>query len=217
MAQTISELTNFLFNFQFSFNLEIFKILFFCSIVGTYIRFILSLVNNQNWVRTYSQMIIFSILPTTGFLITNVIANSIALSLGMVGALSIVRFRTPVKNPTELVVYFLLISIGIVINVNPGLALNFIIFITFILVVLESYSKLIRKKNSAIFKEEELFVLNLVLNKNHNFENHKKLIKHQSSDGTNYLFRFVSYDLNELLEIKDSIAEDLVISYSIDN
>ena len=37
----------------------------------------------------------------------------------MIGALSIVRFRTPVKSPLELVVYFVLIVIGISITVSP--------------------------------------------------------------------------------------------------
>ena len=34
-------------------------------------------------------------------LVMNVIGNNIALSLGMVGALSIVRFRTAIKDPRD--------------------------------------------------------------------------------------------------------------------
>ena len=47
------------------------------------------------------------------------IAGNLGLSLGMIGALSIVRFRTPVKSPIELVFYFVLIVIGISITVAP--------------------------------------------------------------------------------------------------
>ena len=47
------------------------------------------------------------------------IAGNLGLSLGMIGALSIVRFRTPVKSPLELVIYFVLIVIGISITVAP--------------------------------------------------------------------------------------------------
>ena len=47
----------------------------------------------------------------------------------MVGALSIVRFRTPVKNPSELAIYFCLITIGIVVNVNPNIAVNFMVLL----------------------------------------------------------------------------------------
>ena len=46
-------------------------------------------------------------------LVINVIQSSIALSLGLVGALSIVRFRTPVKEAEELVFIFLAIAIGL--------------------------------------------------------------------------------------------------------
>jgi len=46
-------------------------------------------------------------------LIMSVIGNNIALSLGMVGALSIVRFRTAVKSPRDTAYIFWGISIGI--------------------------------------------------------------------------------------------------------
>ena len=49
-----------------------------------------------------------SLLPAITFVITKVIAGNIALSLGMIGALSIVRFRNPVKSSLELTIYFLL-------------------------------------------------------------------------------------------------------------
>ena len=42
------------------------------------------------------------------FLVITVIKSSLALSLGLVGALSIVRFRTPIKEPEELGYLFLL-------------------------------------------------------------------------------------------------------------
>ena len=49
----------------------------------------------------------------TTFLVIAVVRSSFALSLGLVGALSIVRFRTPVKDPDELTYIFLAISSGI--------------------------------------------------------------------------------------------------------
>lgn len=49
----------------------------------------------------------------TTFLVISVVRSSFALSLGMVGALSIVRFRTPVKDPFELAYIFLAIASGI--------------------------------------------------------------------------------------------------------
>jgi hypothetical protein len=56
---------------------------------------------------------ILPILSTVVFLVIVVVKSSLALSLGLVGALSIVRFRTPIKEPEELVYLFLAIAIGL--------------------------------------------------------------------------------------------------------
>jgi len=42
--------------------------------------------------------------------------SNLILSLGMVGALSIVRFRTPIKDPTDLIFLFWSAAAGIVIG-----------------------------------------------------------------------------------------------------
>ena len=47
------------------------------------------------------------------FLIVSVIKTSIALSLGLVGALSIIRFRTAIKEPSQLIVLLVLTAISI--------------------------------------------------------------------------------------------------------
>lgn len=46
-------------------------------------------------------------------LVMNVIGNNVALSLGMVGALSIVRFRTAIKDPRDTAYIFWAIAVGI--------------------------------------------------------------------------------------------------------
>lgn len=56
---------------------------------------------------------ILPILSLIVFLVIIVVKSSLALSLGLVGALSIVRFRTPIKEPEELVYLFLAIAIGL--------------------------------------------------------------------------------------------------------
>mgnify|MGYP001276381203 CR=1 FL=1 len=68
---------------------------------------------------------IIPVLSTVVFLVIVVVKSSLALSLGLVGALSIVRFRTPIKEPEELVYLFLAIAIGLGYGagqVDPGLA-----------------------------------------------------------------------------------------------
>ena len=57
--------------------------------------------------------VVIPVLSTIVFLIIMVVKSSLALSLGLVGALSIVRFRTPIKEPEELAYLFLAIAIGL--------------------------------------------------------------------------------------------------------
>lgn len=56
---------------------------------------------------------VIPILTAVIFLVIVIVKSSLALSLGLVGALSIVRFRTPIKEPEELVYLFLAIAIGL--------------------------------------------------------------------------------------------------------
>lgn len=52
------------------------------------------------------------------------IQSNVVISLGMVGALSIVRFRTAIKDPMDLTFLFWAISIGIICGAGlPGIAL----------------------------------------------------------------------------------------------
>ena len=59
----------------------------------------------------FSQVCPFILLTT--ILIITVVKSSLALSLGLVGALSIVRFRTPIKEPEELAYLFISIAMGL--------------------------------------------------------------------------------------------------------
>jgi len=61
--------------------------------------------------ETFAKVFPFVALTTT--LLIAIVKSSLALSLGLVGALSIVRFRTPVKEPEELAYMFLAITIGL--------------------------------------------------------------------------------------------------------
>jgi uncharacterized membrane protein YhiD involved in acid resistance len=54
----------------------------------------------------------------TTFIIISIVKSSLALSLGLVGALSIIRFRTAIKEPEELAYFFIAISIGLGLGAN---------------------------------------------------------------------------------------------------
>ena len=67
----------------------------------------------------FAQVFPFILLTTV--LIITVVKSSLALSLGLVGALSIVRFRTPIKEPEELAYLFIAIAIGLGLGANQTL------------------------------------------------------------------------------------------------
>ena len=90
---------------------------------------------NQRWLATYHHTLTFILLPIITCGITNAIKSNIALSLGLVGALSIVRFRNPVKNTFELVLYFAIISLGIICTVNIIYAIQFEILVLAVIVI----------------------------------------------------------------------------------
>lgn len=91
-------------------------------------------LHQQNWIKTFSGSMTLILLPIITFSITSVISGNIALSLGMIGALSIVRFRNPVRSSFELVIFFFMISLGICAAVDLrwvfvlGISINAIIF-----------------------------------------------------------------------------------------
>jgi Domain of unknown function (DUF4956) len=73
-------------------------------------------------VDTRQYLTVFILLIPSMILIITIIKSSIALSLGLVGALSIVRFRTPIKEPEELLYLFVAIAVGLGLGANQLLA-----------------------------------------------------------------------------------------------
>lgn len=69
--------------------------------------------------RIFSNVLIYITLTTT--VIITIVKSSLALSLGLVGALSIVRFRTAIKDPEELSYLFISIAIGLGLGANQRL------------------------------------------------------------------------------------------------
>lgn len=84
----------------------------------------LLIIINQKWIQTSSHTYTLFLLPVITFFITKAISGNLALSIGMVGALSIVRFRHPVRSPLELSIYFYAITAGITASANIGLFLS---------------------------------------------------------------------------------------------
>ena len=111
---------------------------------GLSLRFSLSLTG-QAWAKSHAQTVAFMILPVITYVITQTIAGNIALSLGMIGALSIVRFRHPVKSALELIMYFDLITIGIATSVRTKWAIQLILCTIIIIVLVKIVQKIHQK------------------------------------------------------------------------
>ncbi len=80
--------------------------------LALYIRFLYKKCSaSSSDTESISRVFPLLALVTTG--VIAVVKSSLALSLGLVGALSIVRFRAAIKDPEELVYLFLCIGIGL--------------------------------------------------------------------------------------------------------
>ena len=82
----------------------------------------------------YSQnfAISLALMSTLTTMITLAISSNIALSLGMVGALSIVRYRTAIKDPLDILFIFWAVTAGITIGAN----MHYLAFVGSIIVIL---------------------------------------------------------------------------------
>ena len=98
------------------------------GVIGIYVRELYkrcstSLSNRENFAN------IFPVLTAVTVVIICVVKSSLALSLGLVGALSIVRFRTAIKTPEELVYLFFCIGIGLTLGAEHRLLAFVAVFV----------------------------------------------------------------------------------------
>tara|TARA_Y100001935_G_scaffold157022_1_gene129261 strand:+ start:42 stop:728 length:687 start_codon:yes stop_codon:yes gene_type:complete len=100
----------------------------------------------------FSNIFPFILLTTT--LVITIVKSSLALSLGLVGALSIVRFRTPIKEPEELSYLFICIAAGLGFGANQTLiTLTSVILILLFMTLFKIFRKSAIEKNMFISLE----------------------------------------------------------------
>jgi hypothetical protein len=196
---------------------------FYSILSGLVIYFSLVFIK-QNWVNTIYYFITFLILPPIAFVITNIISNNLALSLGMIGALSIVRFRNPVKNPLELVIFFGLITTGISFGVNNKWGILLTTIIVSILILSHIFHIAILKYDKInLFKYS--FAVNSGTNKNfievessskiEFLETNKYLIYSSSNNDGKYYYKLALDNKSNIKDIKKIIEKNESIT-SID-
>jgi len=185
-------------------------------ILSGFFVFLTLVLIKQNWVSTFQYFLTFLLLPITAMFITKIISNNLALSLGMVGALSIVRFRNPVKSPLELVMYFILITSGVIFGVNVKSGIIFISLVIIILIL----SKVFEFSLSKIDKIE-LFRYSFSSNDNERrilleidatakidlLENHKNL-EYFSTNKNIFFYKISFKNINEANNLKENLLNN---------
>jgi hypothetical protein len=211
-------------------NLDSFVISIFLSILLSflvqqfYIKFSTTLSNKIEFSKN------FLILAATTTIIITIVKSSLALSLGLVGALSIVRFRAAIKEPEELVYLFLIISIGL--GCGAGQFVTITLGIIIILSLIFFVSKIKSKNNiknldklslSIIYnfsaKEKEIENLKNILLKKAVFIKLISLVKSDTNTTVNFQIQLKNfYTLNNLINsiqkknIKVVVAQSDIIT-----
>lgn len=142
--QYINEFTNKVSVIDFFVNVVVVAVLTFL-LRAFYIKHGTALTNRRRFAHNFLPLALGTVL------IIMIVKSSIALSLGLVGALSIVRFRAAIKEPEELTYLFITIGLGLAGGANqPVLAI--VAFFT-IVGILFIYSKF-EHKNQYYYGEK---------------------------------------------------------------
>ena len=197
---------------------------FISVLMGGFISLSL-ILSGQNWAKSFSNVTTFCILPIIGMVITTVISGNIALSLGMVGALSIIRFRHPVKSPLELSIYFLLLTVGITISTSVGKA---IVLSILCMTIIYSYSFYKKRQFStkqgyldlSFSREEPQFILEITCSEKNAFlsDNAYLIFSYEEIAKNIFKYKLSFFNKNELNVTRDylsKIKEILDVKYYI--
>ena len=110
-----------------------------------YVRFGQSLSNRSQFAPVIPMLALVTVL------VISVVKSSLALSLGLVGALSIVRFRTAIKDPEELIFLFFAISIGLGLGADQRIPTILAVIVIMLYLFLRKSLKLHRGASHSIY------------------------------------------------------------------
>ena len=205
---TIKDLQNFEINISLSSLLLSLIVATTCSLIIKYVykKFSQSINNKENFSN------IFVLLAITTTIVITVVKFSLALSLGLVGALSVVRFRAAIKEPEELVYLFLIIAIGLASGAGqliPAIILT--IFATSFIYI----QSLLRKKRG-IYTDVDILNLECPINSFDEVE--KKIIDFFKKEKFTLNLKSMSKENNKIFltfiisSIDDHNTSELIIS-----
>ncbi len=174
-------------------------------------RFASTLSDREQFSQTFPYVLL------TTLLIITIVKSSLALSLGLVGALSIVRFRTPIKEPEELAYLFLAIAIGLGLGAAqaaPTIAATIVILIVIAIMKLRREQRVERKNlflsihwsEDELGPEKRLAALNDVVS---NYADRSDLRRFDVNNGTIDATYFVAIpDSDRLSELVKHLREN---------
>lgn len=198
---------NFFLNQNVQIELSNFVLSLFCAAVLSfivhlfYIRFSSTLSNRVEFSKN------FVVLGVATCIVIMIVKSSLALSLGLVGALSIVRFRAAIKEPEELVYLFLIIAVGLGCGANQLIIT--IVGIFFALLTILIYSKYLNNKKDT---STEIINMGIIIEENISDLQIDKLIK--DANKISLESKFISMSRSESnttinLDIRPTTFEEL--------
>ena len=184
-----------------------------------YAKYGSALSNRKQFARNF-----LPITMTTMFIIT-IIKSSLVLSLGLIGALSIIRFRTAIKEPEELSYLFLTIAIGMGIGANQAI-ITIVTLLTIIAIIwlrninqnnMENGQNLYLTISSPTQDGNELNVIIKVLQKHCTDVNLKRFDENSNLLEASFLVGFENYSQLEMSKSElQGLNDSMRISF-IDN
>tara|TARA_Y100000768_G_C23764286_1_gene580120 strand:+ start:119 stop:769 length:651 start_codon:yes stop_codon:yes gene_type:complete len=177
------------------------------------------------YLKNKGSVFLTLMLPVIILIVTQTISTNLYLSLGLIGALSIVRYRTPVKSQYELAYIFGLIAIGLVAGVNPVYAAVLTFFLSILPLVYVVIKKIFPKLKNLDYKNnsEGIVEVNIISSPEYDIiklietNNDSKLLRYELDSGNKEVFLVCAFkDLKSALDFKELIKKD-VKSIAINN
>ena len=195
--------------------------LFFCIISSFILMYVYK--NKANSLSSKIQIsMIIPLLSNITFLVILIVKSSLALSLGLVGALSVIRFRTPVKEPEDLAFLFFAIALGI----GYGALQIYSTSIIFLILIIIIWFFLSRRKEG-LGKNFNLMIecnfdksqkdFDKILNSLKKNCHEAEMVKIEKQDSSMMLFFKISFDKTDNLKLLiNNLEKEFVgIKYSL--
>ena len=174
-----------------------------------YVKFGRSLSNR------YQLSKVLIIVGITTFIIISIVKSSLALSLGLVGALSIIRFRTAIKEPEELGYFFMAIAIGLGFGANQLLPTVIGAIVLFLIIFLAgrgstksmSSQNLLVSKSAMQGDDRSTIQKNIMAILAHNSSRTELIRMNFNEDQLDFNFLVVLKDMNSINDITNNLTK----------